>query len=158
MKNSRTVAALASAVLLGGGFAAFADETPANQNMVFEFEAATNASGNCTPKRVVRAYVEASGLHAIRGETKFILPTGTTEIPFQAVFRGYNDEGRSRDRATSMLNYDGLCEELTIDITIEFCEYYGDEGREKRACPAIDLSGDEAFAAININRDDLSSD
>ncbi|MEL7313161.1 MAG: hypothetical protein AAFN07_16710 [Pseudomonadota bacterium] len=156
MKTHRIFPAAVSAALIGAGMAACADDTPASNSMSFEFEAATSESGNCTPKRVVRAEVEDSGLHAIRGETKFILPSGTTEIPFQAVFRGFNDEGMSRDRATSMLNYDGSCEELTIDITIEFCEYYGDDGREKRACPEIELTGDAGFAAINIQRDDQS--
>ncbi|MFK7888843.1 MAG: hypothetical protein AB8G16_18450 [Gammaproteobacteria bacterium] len=52
------------------------------------------------------------------------------------------------------LNHNGPCSDLVINTTIEFCEYFGDAGREKRRCPAINVEGAEAFAGINIIRED----
>ncbi len=129
-------------------------DEPSREGVHIAFEGAQNSDGQCTPKRLVRAFVGDTGLYAIRGETRFTMPGGVTEIPFQAVFRGFDNAGYSKDRSTSLLNHAGRCDELEIVITIEYCEYYGSDGRERRACPAMAMSGEDAFSSVEVIRND----
>ncbi|MEN7343271.1 MAG: hypothetical protein AAAFM81_10025, partial [Pseudomonadota bacterium] len=154
MSTFRAVTLTCLVVLASMLIATFAEsDEVAAEGMHIAFDAVENDEGHCTPKRVVRAFIGDTNLYAVRGETRFVMPGGVTEIPFQAVFRGFDDAGYSKDRATSLLNHPGRCDELSIVITIEFCEYYGDSGRERRQCPAIAMSGDDAFSSVQVIRE-----
>ena len=122
--------------------------------MLIEFAAGKDVDGNCRPERTITAQVAATGLHAIRGESVYTLPAGITRIPFQAVFRGMDDDGISDDDAVTLLNHPGPCSDLVIDIEIETCEYIGDAGPDRKACPAMKVEGIDAFAAVNLVRSD----
>lgn len=153
MNNKNRWIALPLAALIAGCSADANDhgDAQASAPIVLNFTPTENSEGNCTPERLDRAYIGDSGLNAIRGETKYILPSGTTEIPFQSVFKWPNDEGYAKSRSTSMLNYDGGCADLKIEITVEFCEYFTDNGRAKRTCPDIATTGNEGFASVTVN-------
>ncbi|MEL6301066.1 MAG: hypothetical protein AAFV47_12335 [Pseudomonadota bacterium] len=125
------------------------DEAPL-EGILLSFEAATDAEGNCTPKRFDRAMIGDSNLYAVRGDTQYIMPTGTTSIPFQIVFRSTDMDGTSTSDTISMLNHPGSCSELTIKIEIDHCEYLMPEGREERACPVIRTEGIAAFQAVTV--------
>ncbi|MEM6709711.1 MAG: hypothetical protein AAF648_13090 [Pseudomonadota bacterium] len=131
-----------------------AEGTDADTGIQLTFSAATDSEGNCRPERKDRGFVGDTGLYAVRGETSYVLPSGTTEIPFQIVFRGIDDNGFSKDRATTILNHPGACSELSITIDIEFCEYVTPAERQERACPDISVVGDEAFGQVIIKRSD----
>lgn len=98
--------------------------------------------------------MEATGLHAIRGDSDYRLPEGITSTPFQEVFRGMDDNGFSDSDAITILNFNGPCSDLVIDIEVEYCEYYGESSVDKKACPAMKITGTEGFAAVNIVRSD----
>lgn len=144
------------AATIGAGLAACSPGAGAERfdGMQITFAAATDADGNCRPERTIVAQVEATGLHAIRGESDYVMPGGKTSIPFQTVFRGMDDDGFSDDDAVTLLNHPGPCSDLVIEIQIEYCEYYGEGGPVDKACPAMKVEGTEGFKAVNIVRAD----
>lgn len=127
---------------------------PAIDGIRFSYKAATSKAGDCQPERDDLAFIGDSGLFAVRGESVYAMPAGKTEIPFQAVYKNPDENGLADDRAITMLNYPGTCGELEIEITIDYCEYYGDSGIERRACPEIVVEGVEPFANFQLVRKD----
>ncbi|MEM9837936.1 MAG: hypothetical protein AAF830_02150 [Pseudomonadota bacterium] len=123
--------------------------------ILLSYTPATNDEGFCQPERRDVVDVGVNSVYAIRGETRFVLGDGTTRIPFQSLHK-YPDEktGMSEDKSISILNQQGACEDLIITVTIESCEYLGEEGLEERACPAIGTSGASSFQDIEVIRDD----
>ncbi len=154
MYHDKTTMTLLTAGLLTVLSLVGATAAEQNNGIALNYTAATDGSGNCTPKRKDWAYIGDTGLFAVRGDADYVLPDGTTSIPFQAVYKWPNDEGMAKDRATTLLNYPGSCAELTIRITIEYCEYRGENGIEERACPAIVVNGADQFAGIELIRAD----
>ncbi|MEM1080786.1 MAG: hypothetical protein AAGH65_04310 [Pseudomonadota bacterium] len=149
------------AALLIGFFCAQTAWAQADRNpdgLSVHFTASANADGSCQPERAVLANAEGLGLYAVRGETVFSLPEGNTVIPFQSVFNAFDDDGYASDRSISVLNATGPCSDLTITVTIEYCEYSGSAGYEERACPDIQVTGMDGFAGIQFIRADQSSD
>ncbi|MEO1573329.1 MAG: hypothetical protein AAFU65_00030 [Pseudomonadota bacterium] len=155
LRRSST-AVLATLITAGLGLSACGSAADAERfdGMSITFKAATDADGNCRPERTIEAQVEATGLHAIRGDSDYRLPEGTTSIPFQEVFRAMDDDGFSDSDAITILNFNGPCSDLVIDIDVAYCEYYGESSVDKKACPAMKVTGTEGFAAVNIVRSD----
>ena len=123
-------------------------------NVQLRFAAQTDERGTCRPERVVGAYTQASGLYAIRGEADYVLSTGSTRIPFETVFRSMDDRGYSESDAVTVLNHEGPCSDLVINITIERCEFVGADKMDQTACPDFNVTGYDAFSAVNIRHAD----
>lgn len=124
--------------------------------IIFAFTPAINAKGACEPERVdiVDTAIDGKQLFAIRGDARYTMPTGITNIPFQSVHKYPDQSGFSDTDSIIGLNYEGECKDLTVDIKIKYCEYYDANSREKSACPDIQIKGSANFAAINIERRD----
>ena len=147
------VGSLLAAALLQTGCQGAPDRA-ADDGVRLQFVARTDVHGNCRPERVVGAYTDASGLRAIRGEADYVMPTGTTHIPFQTVFRGMDNRGYSKSDAVTVLNHDGPCADLVININIQRCEFIGDGPQTRTACPDFNVTGYDAFSGVNIRRSD----
>ncbi len=124
--------------------------------IILAFSPSTNANGFCEPERVDIADTDIDGkrLISIRGDARYTMPTGVTNIPFQSLHKYPDQNGFSDTDAIIGLNHDGVCKDLTIDMTIRYCEYSGTNARERARCPDIQIKGASAFSAINIERHD----
>jgi hypothetical protein len=147
-----TVAAVLCAATFSACGADGGDE-PTDRVLV-RMSAATDDAGSCRPESSIVAHTESSGLYAIRGDASYVMPAGTTNIPYQAVFRSTDDRGYSDSDAITVLNHAGPCSDLVINIEIQKCEYLGEDKRDKSDCPDFDFTGTDGFSAVNVTRAD----
>lgn len=153
MKNVSTVLCAACALaLVSCGVASQEAAVPADR-VLLAFSAHENAEGVCTPARVARVNKQATGLDALYGDIAFVdvRDGATTRLPLQLVFRGWDDAGISEDRVQTGLNSTTPCDQLHIEMEVDYC-FHGSTRPERTACPPLEIKA-EGFAAAELQVD-----
>lgn len=142
-------ASVALALVACGGGAAQEPTLPDNTVQVV-FTATENADGACGPKRVARVNKEATGLDALYGDIAFVdvRDGAATRLPLQFVFRGWDDAGISEDRVQTGLNSTTPCDQLRIEMEVDYC-FHGATRPERTACPPLQIAA-EGFAGAEL--------
>jgi len=153
-KNDRGWIAFVASCLVMAGCGASADEEHDREPGVrVAFTATENYQGSCTPARVARVNKDSTDLDALYGDMALVdIRDGqATRLPLQLVFRGWNDEGISEDRAQTGLNTQTPCDQLRIELEVDYC-FLGATRPERSACPKVRATG-SGFSAIVLNAD-----
>ncbi|MHA7833481.1 MAG: hypothetical protein ACX94A_03255 [Algiphilus sp.] len=135
----------------GGG--ATQETLPSGNAVQLTFTAKENADGVCGPARVARVNKEATGLDALYGDIAFVdvRDGSATRLPLQLIFRGWDDAGVSKDRVQTGLNTDTPCDQLRIDMEVDYC-FHGATRPERTACPPLRIEA-EGFAGAQLQAD-----
>lgn len=98
----------------------------------------------CRIQRTARIDQDATPLYMVRGEASYSAPDHPVRrIPIQLQFRRM--DGVVTDRAVTLTDLPVDCAEVSIEMVIEECI---STERSATACPPIELTGQEAFAAL----------
>jgi len=117
------------------------------------FVAEESEPGVCEPHRIARVNKEETGLRALYGQVRYLDTSGgrATNLPFQLLFRGWDENGISDDTVRTGLNAETPCSNVEIVVSVNYC-FLDETGNERTACPDISLSG-EGFAGITLQED-----
>lgn len=148
------------AILAGASVPAVAacqQETPADPlpaaTIQVTYYAHETEDGICQPRGVARVNVSDTDLYAVYGSVEYtdIHGGGTTRLPLQHVFYGYDSDGIGVSEVRTGINTDTACEDLRIDHVVDHCQLNATRPAEE-SCPRIELSG-EGFAGLAMQKD-----
>ncbi|MED5549060.1 MAG: hypothetical protein VX529_06835 [Pseudomonadota bacterium] len=110
--------------------------------------------GICQPRGVARVNVSDTDLYAVYGSVEYtdIHGGGTTRLPLQHVFYGYDSDGIGVSEVRTGIDTDTACEDLRIDHVVDHCLLNSTRPAEE-PCPRLELSG-EGFAGLVLKEDD----
>ena len=100
----------------------------------------------CRIERVARYDQSTRPLYMVRGEGTYSLTDGQRKrIPVQIQFRV--EQGIAEDTSITLTDFPVPCSEVAIEWVLEECEA---ADRSIVKCPAIQLIGEDAFRAVDI--------
>ncbi len=122
-----------------------ADQLPEGSVQI-TYQATVDGQGGCRPTYETITTLDAEGqphneLYIMRGETEYFNAEKRKigEIPFQV---------KMGKETQSVLNEVIACEDLTIKVTLEKCEYFYESNHT--GCPDVMVKGQSGFAGIEF--------
>lgn len=123
------------------------------------YTAIMKENGRCQPEGLAVVNKEKTHLYKIHGEVDYVdIRNGDkTDIPLQFLFRGYDGFGMSKDNNIVGINTETPCDQLKLDIEVQYCLYDTLGSADERACPDGLIFEGEGFAEISVERGDTDN-